>query len=225
MYTMIVRAVFIYITVIFAIRVMGKRQVGDLQPGELVITILISEAAVLPLEDRNQPLLAGVVAIFVLVIMEVLTSLITMKSIRARKIINGKSVLLIRGGQVDQQAMRRLRVTVPDLMELLRCQNVFDISTVAYAILETNGQLSVLLKNAHQPATPTDLGVQAPKTGYPALVISDGVLLTDSVKLVGSTPTQIERLLAKKGLKIHQVFLMTVDHYGKHTIVKKGEQG
>ncbi len=223
MYIMVARAVFIYITVIFAIRVMGKRQVGDLQPGELVITILISEAAVLPLEDRNQPLLVGMVAIFVLVIMEVLTSLITMKSIRLRKVINGRSVLLIQGGRVDQHAMRRLRITVPDLMELLRCQNVFDISTVAYAILETNGQLSVLLKNAHQPATPKDVGVQAKKTGYPALVISDGVLLSDSVKLIGSTPGQIEQLLAQKGLKPHQVFLMTADCYGKHTIVKKGE--
>lgn len=223
MFVIIARAVLIYIVVIFAIRVMGKRQVGDLQPGELVITILISEVAVMPLEDRNQPILAGIVAIFVLVIMEIFTSVVTMKWFAARKVINGRSAIIINDGQVDKAAMKRLRITVPDLMELLRCQNVFDISTVAYAILETNGQLSVLLKMADQAATRQDVGAKPPKQGYPALVISDGIILQDSAALVGVDEKHIEALLSKKGLTKDRVFLMTLDRYGKHTIVKKEE--
>ncbi len=221
-YSILIRAVVVYATVIFSIRVMGKRQVGDLQPGELVITFLISELAALPLEDRNQPLLVGVMSVFVLAVLEIVVSFVAMKSIRARKFINGRSVVLIWGGTIDQKALKRLRITVPDLMELLRCQNIFDVAQVDYAILETNGQLSVLLKRANQPATSKDMGVKVKKEGYPALVVSDGVLLTDSVALVGATPKEIERILAQKGLKLQQVFLMTMDQYGKHTVVKKG---
>ncbi|MBO5020122.1 MAG: DUF421 domain-containing protein [Clostridia bacterium] len=139
---------------------MGKRQIGDMQPNELVITLLISEIAAIPLQDTSQPLLNGIVAIFMLVILEIVISVITLKNQYIRKIMNGKSIVVIKNGVIDQHAMKNVRMTVLDLIELLRGQNVFDISTVAFAVLEVNGNLSVLLKKENQPATPKDLKIK-----------------------------------------------------------------
>ena len=146
MITTIIRTVILYIFVTFGIRLMGKRQIGDMQPNELVITLLISEIAAIPLQDTSQPILNGIMAIFMLVILEIVMSVLAMKNQFIRKIMSGKSVVVIKNGIIDQSAMKNVRMTVLDLIELLRGQNVFDISTVAFAVLEVNGNLSVLLK-------------------------------------------------------------------------------
>ena len=156
MITVILRTAIIFIFVTLAIRIMGKRQIGDMQPNELVITILLSEIAAIPLQDTTQPLLNGIIAILVLVVLEVLISVLALKSNWVRKIMNGQSVVIIKNGVIDQIAMKKVRMTVLDLIEQLRIQNVFDISTVAFAVLEVNGELSVLLKSKHQPATVKD---------------------------------------------------------------------
>ena len=153
---------------------MGKRQIGDMQPNELVVTLLISEIAALPLQDPSQPILNGIIAVFVLVILEILISFITMKSYSIRKLMNGKSVIVIEHGKIDQKAMKKLRMTVLDLVELLRGQNVFDISTVAFAVLEVNGDLNVPLKSDFQPATVSDLSLKSQEAQMQIPVISDG---------------------------------------------------
>ena len=142
------------------VRLMGKRQIGDMQPNELVITLLISELAAIPLQDTGQPLLFGITAIFMLVVLEISMSVLAMKSKTFRRLTSGKSVVVIKNGEVDQAAMKSVRMTVLDLVELLRGQNVFDISTVAFAVLEVNGDLSVLLKSPEQTATAKDLGLK-----------------------------------------------------------------
>ena len=139
---------------------MGKRQIGDMQPNELVITLLISEIAAIRLQDTSQPILNGIMAIFMLVILEIVMSVLAMKNQFIRKIMSGKSVVVIKNGIIDQSAMKNVRMTVLDLIELLRGQNVFDISTVAFAVLEVNGNLSVLLKAEEQPATVGDLKIK-----------------------------------------------------------------
>ena len=136
MITTIIRTVILYIFVTFGIRIMGKRQIGDMQPNELVITLLISEIAAIPLQDTSQPILNGIMAIFMLVILEIVMSVLAMKNQYIRKIISGKSIVVIKNGVIDQNAMKNVRMTVLDLIELLRGQNVFDISTVAFAVLE-----------------------------------------------------------------------------------------
>ena len=143
--------------VIFAIRIMGKRQIGDMQPGELVITILISEIAAIPIQDLNQPVMTGVVAVFTLVFLEIAVSAITMKCLPLRRFFYGDSAIIIKDGVLDQKKLRSLRVTGPDLLEVLRGQQIFDINDVAYAILETNGNLSVMLKSGAQNVTVDDL--------------------------------------------------------------------
>ena len=139
MITTIVRTVILYVFVTLGIRLMGKRQIGDMQPNELVITLLISEIAAIPLQDTSQPILNGITAIFMLVILEIVMSVLAMKSMCVRKFMSGKSVVIIKDGIVDQKAMQSVRMTVLDLVELLRGQNVFDIMTgVAITILVKN---------------------------------------------------------------------------------------
>ena len=221
----ILRTAVLYIFVILGLRIMGKRQIGDMQPNELVVTILISEIAAIPIQDVDQPVVNGVIAIFMLVILEILISFLSMKSIRARQVINGKSAVIVRDGKMDQKLMKRMRVTVADLMEVLRIQNVFHIDQVAYAILETNGKLSVLLKPENQPATALDLDKHPEDTGMPALVINDGVILKEGMRLAGASRETVEQILKSQRLSCGDVFLMTMDKSGKHYIVKKEAAG
>lgn len=221
MVTVIVRTIILYIFVIFAIRVMGKRQIGDMQPNELVITLLISEIAAIPLQDTSQPILSGVVAIFMLIILEIVMSVVTMKSVLVRKFMSGNSVILIKNGIIDQKAMKNVRMTVLDLVEILRGQNVFDISTVAFAILEVNGDLSVLLKSSEQPATVKDVGAEKPKSTLPLPVISDGKILKDSLKALNITADALNKKLKANSISAENIFLMTLDRCENINIIKK----
>ncbi len=202
---------------------MGKRQIGEMQPGELVVTLLISDIASMPLQDTDQPVLLGVSAIFTLVAIEITISLLSLKSIGLRKLLSGKSAILIRDGVIDKQELKKVRMTVLDLVEMLRGQSVFDISTVSFAVLETGGNLSVLLKAKDQPATVADIGKKKDKARLPLPVISDGKLLDDSMTALGITKKDILDSLKKKKLKPAEVFLMTLDAGGNENIVEKGE--
>ena len=215
----ITRTIILYIFVTLGIRLMGKRQIGEMQPNELVVTLLISEIAAIPLQDTSQPILNGVVAIFMLVILEILISVISMKSLFMRKIMNGKSAVIIKNGVIDQQMMKSVRMTVLDLVELLRGQDVFDISTVAFAVLEVNGNLSVLLKSSEQPATAADLNVKKDKSLLPLPVISDGKIIKESLEAIGTDEGAVRKML--KGDNVSDIFLMTMDRDGNHSIIKQ----
>ena len=200
---------------------MGKRQIGDMQPNELVVTLLISEIAALPLQDPSQPILNGIIDVFVLVILEILISFITMKSYSIRKLMNGKSVIVIEHGKIDQKAMKKLRMTVLDLVELLRGQNVFDISTVAYAMLEVNGDLNVLLKSDFQPATVSDLSLKSQEAQMQIPVISDVKIIADAVSSISKTSGEIKEILKSQSISEENVFLMTMSRDGKMNIICK----
>ena len=217
----ITRTVILYIFVTLGIRLMGKRQIGEMQPNELVVTLLISEIAAIPLQDTSQPILDGVVAIFTLVILEIIISVTAMKSIIVRKLMNGKSAVIIKNGVVDQQAMKNVRMTVLDLVELLRGQNVFDISTVAFAVLEVNGNLSILLKSSEQPATSGDLKLYKEAAVLPLPVISDGKLINESLKALETDSGKIKKILDDNDTVIENVFLMTMNRDAKFTLIKK----
>ena len=221
MITTIIRTVILYVFVTFAIRVMGKRQIGDMQPNELVITLLISEIVAIPLQDISQPILSGVVAIFMLIVLEIVMSVLSLKSVNVRKFMSGNSVVIINNGVVDQNAMRSVRMTVLDLIEQLRGQNVFDISTVAFAVLEVNGNLSVLLKSGDQPATVKDVGVKKESQALPLPVISDGKILKDSLKALNITQADVNKKLNANHVEIDKVFLMTLDKHENISIIRK----
>ena len=218
MITVILRTVILYILLTFGIRAMGKRQIGDMQPNELVITLLISELAAIPLQDTSQPVLLGVLAIFVLIILEISVSVLALKSRGIRRLMNGKSVVIIKNGVIDQTAMKNVRVTVLDLIELLRGQNIFDISTVAFAVLEVDGSLSVLLKASEQPPTVADLQIKKEAALLELPVITDGKIIPDSLIALGLTEKDLKVRLGK--LKVADVFLMTMDRNKKANIVE-----
>lgn len=221
MITTIIRTIILYVFVTFAIRVMGKRQIGDMQPNELVITLLISEIVAIPLQDITQPILSGVVAIFMLIVLEIVMSVLSLKSFKIRKFMSGNSVVIINNGVVDQNALKNVRMTVLDLVELLRGQNVFDISTVAFAVLEVNGELSVLLKSGDQPLTAKDMGVKKDKAALPLPVISDGKILKDSLTALNITNEELNQKLRANHTESDKVFLMTLDRYDNICIIKK----
>lgn len=217
------RTAILYFVVTIAIRLMGKRQIGDMQPNELVVTLLISEIASIPLQDSDQPVLLGIIAIFVLVFLEIVVSVIAMKSFSVRKILNGKSVVIIKNGVIDQKAMSDVRMTVVDLIELLRGQNVFDIKDVAFAVLEVNGDLSVLLKSDAQPVTLKDIEIEKnhENQALPLPVISDGKIVYESLTALQTTKEKVLKLLKQNKIELKGVFLMTLDRNGNNTIIKK----
>ena len=223
MFITVYRTIILYIAVIISLMLMGKRQIGDMQPSELVITLLISEIAAMPLQDTDQPILFGVSAIFTIVMIEIIVSLLSLKSFFVRKMLSGKSAILIRDGIIDQEELKKVRITVLDLVEMLRGQQVFDVSTVSFAVLETGGSLSVLLKSKAQPATVGDIKVQKGPAELPLPVVSDGKILNESLTALGIKKEEVTVRLAKRGVRVKDVFLMTLDGGGAEKIVKKEE--
>lgn len=220
----VIRTVILYVFITIGIRIMGKRQIGDMQPNELVVTLLISEIAALPLQDPSQPIINGIISVFILVILEIFISFITMKSYTLRKIMNGKSAIIIEDGKINQDVMKKLRMTVLDLIELLRGQNVFDVSTVAYAVLEVNGDLNVLLKSNFQPATPTDLNLKTQPSKMQIPIISDGKIIKEAVNSIAKTESEIKEILNSKNLTESSVFLMTMSRDGKMNVICKEQK-
>ena len=224
MISIIIRTIILYVVVTFAIRIMGKRQIGDMQPNELVITLLISEIAAIPLQDADQPLIVGITAIFILIVIEIFVSFLALKNFFVRKLLSGRSVVIIKNGVLDQKAMRSVRMTVIDLIELLRGQEVFDISQVDYAVLEVNGDLSVLMKDPYKNVTLKDMEVKAKKSGLPLPVISDGKIIYESLESLNYTTADLLKILKSNSLATEEVFLMTLDRYKNMNIIRKSEK-
>ena len=221
MISIIIRTAIVYIFVTLGIRLMGKRQIGDMQPNELVITLLISETAAIPLQDTTQPILNGIIAIFVLVILEIILSILAMKSFSIRRLLSGQSVVIIKNGLVDEVAMRKVRMTMLDLIEQLRQNGVFNIEDVAYAILEVNGNLSILQKASRLPATPKDLDLKVSPSTLSLPVICDGKIIYESLLALKQDTKKISKILKKEQKTVNEIFLMTLDRDGKYNIVGK----
>ena len=200
----LIRSLILYIIVIFGVRLMGKRQLGELQPSELVITILISNIATLPLEDP-----------------EVIMSWITLRSLRMRRIISGRPKIVIRNGQIEQDTLQDLRISVDDLMTALRGNQVFDLEQVQFAIMETTGTISVYLKAAHQPLTPNDLSLKKVEQNPPAVIIQDGCVMGKSLAMIGQNTAWLEQRLAEHRMTIKEVFVMLGDSDGNCTIIPR----
>lgn len=221
MIAIIIRTVILYTVLTLGIRLMGKRQIGDMQPNELVVTLLISEIAAIPLQDTGQPVLNGICSIFILVVLEIIMSVLAMKNMSFRRFISGQSVIIITDGVIDQSAMKKVRMTILDLVELLRGQDVFDISDVAFAVLEVNGDLSVLLKSHKQTVTPEDLELKVDAATLPLPVISDGKIIKDTLDNLKITRSEVLRILERERLHLKDVFLMTLDSNKKPCFIKK----
>lgn len=210
-----------YIFVTLAIRLMGKRQIGDLQPNELVVTILISEIAAIPLQDPTRPVITGIAAIFTLVILEIIISVIELKSQTVRQLMSGRAVVIIKNGKVDEKAMKRVRLTVLDLIELLRQSSVFDISEVAFAVLEVNGNLSVLRRSEFDSVQKKDMKIKKEQSLLPLPVICDGKIIFSSLDELGISRSELDKELKKQELSPEEIFILTADRDKNFKTVKK----
>jgi len=219
----IIRTLILYIFVVTAVRIMGKRQIGELQPTELVITILLSEVASIPMEDPEIPIINSLISIFLLVAFEIIVSVISMKSNRLRGIIQGNAVVVIRNGKIDQKELKRLRFTVDDILESLRQKDVFDINEVQYAVAETNGSLSVLLKDECKTVTLKDMKIKSKPSSLPCLIISDGRIITKNFADCNMTDRKLKKILNKRDIPVEEILLLTVDSYENVTLIKKDD--
>ena len=218
----VIRTVILYLLIIAGVRLMGKRQVGELEPSELVLDLLIADLAAVPMQDFGIPLLAGILPIFTLLCVTMMLSVLTMKSVRFRSLLCGRPSIIIREGQIDQREMRRNRFTVDELHEELRGQGFTDFSAVKYAILETNGQVSVIPFPAQRPPTAQELGVQAKEGGLPLVLIDDGRLLERALARRGLDRAWVEARLAEHGARsVGEVYLLSVDEGGRVCYVAK----
>lgn len=221
MFVTLIRTVILYILAIASIRVMGKRQIGELQPSELVITLLISQIISIPIQDTDIPLVNTIIPIFLLVGFEILTSVLNMKSIKFRTFMQGNPQIIINDGVLNQKLLKELRFTLDDLLEALRQKDVFDISQVQYAIVETNGQMSVLLKADYDTVTREDLKLKPKPQGYKCPVVIDGKIIENDFSICNMTTSKVQSIAKKEKLKIENIMLMTVDASENHTIIKK----
>ena len=221
MFIYFIRTILLYIFVVLGLRLMGKRQIGELQPSELVVTLLISDIAAVPMQENGIPLISGLIPIFTLVAVELILSALMLKSDKVRSLISGKPVIIIREGKILQRQMKRVRFTIEDLMEDLRQMNIFRIEDVEYAIVETNGKLSILPKPDQMPANAGMLKVPAAGGGLPMLIISDGLVHKSALAVCGLDERWLDSVLRKQKIQPSDVFLMTADKSRNHQIILK----
>ena len=211
------RSLILYLIVIFGLRIMGKRQLGQLQPSELVITILISNIATLSIENSDVPLILGIVPILTLMCFEVILSVCALKNLKLRRLIWGNTRVVIQDGKLDQQELADLRYSVDDLMEQLRINGIFDLREVDYAVAETTGQLSVRKKAQYETLNAQTLQIQLTPQPAPVLVINDRKILDQGLKACGLTEGAFKKILKKEGYRSEDIFLMTctpqLDYY------------
>ena len=201
---------------VVSMRIMGKRQLGELEPVELVVAVLVSDLAATPLQELGTPLAYGLVPVFTLLFCEVMVSAAVLKFRSVRKIVSGSPGVVIENGTLNRAVMKNNRYTIDEMMEHLRKSGIVDVSTVKSAILETDGTLSTILFDKDAPATPTQLGFTPPESEIPLVLISDGELVPYSVKKLGFDERFVEKQLQNKGYSsISEIFLMTADRSGK----------
>ncbi len=219
------RALILYFMVIFSVRLMGKRQIGELQPSELVITILVSNIATLPIEDINIPLATGLIPMISLVCFDVIMSIVTLKFKRIRRVVSGKPRIVVFNGEIDQKALKQLRYSVDDMMEGLREQGVFDIKEVQYAVVETTGRINILQKKDYQPLT-LDIveNKNAASQNPPQVIIEDGVVSKKALDMLGLNEKWLNNILNKNTVKPRDVFFLSSDEDKNYTLIKKSKQ-
>ena len=217
----LLRSLAVYFILIISVRLMGKREIGQLQPADLVITILISELAVMPIEETDIPFLQSISAIVLLVGLEILMSLVTLKLSKLRHLVQGNSLLVINEGKIDQKMLRKMRLTVDDLIAGLRLKDVFDISEVEYAYVETNGQLSVKLKKTKEPVKAEDMKIESDDRGIPFVIISDGRLITEGLEGCNMTKEELSDILKSRRLERKDILILAADKKGVTYIAEK----
>ena len=215
------RTLIMYSVLVLVIRLLGKRQIGQMAPSEFVVTMLVANLASITLEETDAPLTAGLIPIGTVLVIEMILSHISLKSIRFRKLLCGKPVILIENGNILQKNLRKTRVTLDELTGHLREKDVLDLQSVQYAILETSGNLSVFPYPKEKPASAKDAGIKVSKQYLPLTVISDGILLEENLQKAGKDRKWLNRILKERKTTISETWLLTVDGTDRVLFYKK----
>lgn len=221
MLILVVRTLILILVVTVAVRLMGKRTIGEMQASELVVTLLISDLAAVPMQEIGVPLLSGLVPIAVLVSVEIIISALLLRNARLWRVVNGSPVVVVKNGKIEQKALRELRMTNEDLFEGLRKNGIFKISSVKYAIVETDGQMSVLqFASASAPDSQSD-STELSGQDVEFLVVSDGDIDRKSMLLAGLDEKQIRDAAVNSGAKLEDIFIMTASVDGTTRIIRR----
>ena len=216
-----VRTVILYLVLIASVRIMGKRQIGQMEPTEFVVAMLIADLAAVPMQDGAIPLLSGIVPLLTVLGLELTFSFLVMKSLALRRCLCGRPVILIDNGRVLQDNLRRTRVTIEELMSHLRQKDVLDIGSVQYAILETDGNLSVFPYPQKRPASAREAGIPVKQQSLPVTVINDGKLSREALRQAGKDTVWLNKTLGKRKARQETTLLLTVDGEDNVTWIAK----
>lgn len=217
-----IRTLILYIVVVAVMRIMGKRQIGELQPFELVIAIMLSELAAVPMQDTGIPLIHGLIPILTLMFLEIFLSYVTLKSRRLRKLVCGTASILIQKGQIIEEELRSQRFNLDDLMEELRLSGYLNISDIEYAILENSGKLSIIPKSSNSPVTRKDLNLSQNEEKLPVALVLDGQLDSYNLKYIGQDKKWLLSKLNEYNInKIEDVFIAMLDSSGKFFVQRR----
>ena len=216
------RTIMLYLALIAAVRLMGKREIGQMAPSEFVVAMLLADLAAIPMQDSSLPLISGLVPIATVLGLELVLSFLIMKSVIFRRFLCGKPVILIDNGKVLQDNLRRTRVTLDELSAHLRQKDVLDITTVQYAILETDGTLSVFPYPEAKPASAADAGISAARQSLPITIIQDGHLFREDLARAGKDMTWLRNVLGKRKTRQALTLLLTID--GEENLVWIGKE-
>ncbi len=220
----LIRSAILYHLLIMVIRAMGKRQIGQMEASEFVVTMLIADLASVPMQNNAISLFSGLVPILAVLALELILSVASMKLMGVRRLLCGKPVILIEHGRICDENLRRTRITLDELTGQLREQGVLDHTTVNYAILETNGQISVFPYARYRPASAMDAGIKAREESLPFTVVADGRLQKENLRLAGRDRAWLDAQLRSAGCRLADVLLLCVDADGRVNLQRKGER-
>jgi len=225
MYVILFRVIITFIIVLILIRFMGKRQLGELQPFELVITLIVADVATLPMSEPSMPLLNGLIPLIALVLLQYFMSVLSTKSIKFRKLVNGKPIIVIDGNGINYENLKALNMSIDDLQEALRSCQVYNFDMVQYAIIETNGKTSVVFKSYYDFVSKSDMNIDVLENSLPLLLISEGKFMNENLQIVGLTEKEIIKFVKDNGYKnIDDILFMNIDNNGKvYLQPKKGK--
>ena len=225
MFTTLIRIIIIFLIILTLVRLMGKRQIGELQPFELVIMLIFADIATIPMTDSSVPLLVGVIPLIALVLLQFFLSLLSRKSLLFQKIINGKPVIVIGPNGIIYDNLKALNMSLDDLQEALRGCNVSNFDEVQYAIIETNGKMSIILKKENTPVTNKDLKIQAEENTFPIILIDDGRINKDNLKTAQIDLNFLNDIIKKQNIKsFKDILVLNIDNNGKiYLQTKKGK--
>ena len=215
------RAIILYIIVLIVMRLMGKREIGQMQPFELAISILIADLASVPMTEPGIPITNGIVPILGLLVMHLTISVINLKSTTARKIICGKPAILVYRGKINEKALKKERFTVNELQERIRAANVINLSDVEYAILETSGQVTVIQKPDKRNTIPQDFGIMPEYEGIPYDLVVDGIVMNENLKAIGKNYEWLKKQVEKFKMEPKEALIVTIDGKGDIFCQKK----